>query len=233
VTSTTTVALRAMRLLQFGDSMLPVGAFAFSNGVESAVQEGVVRDAATLKEFVATALEQAASCDGIALLVAHRAARADDIDSVIVADRAILVRKLNEEGRTMALRMGRKLAELAAHVAALPFLMRWRSVVETDAARGTYPATLGVVGAALGLDECEVFTTHQYGVATMMVSAALRLMRLSHLDGQALIFALNAGVDAAYEDASRASLDDMATFAPMADILAAAHVKAHVRLFMS
>ena len=39
--------------------LLPVGAFAFSNGVEAAVQEGVVRDAATLREFVAAALDQA------------------------------------------------------------------------------------------------------------------------------------------------------------------------------
>jgi urease accessory protein len=231
--SPATASLRAMRLLQFGDSMLPVGAFAFSNGVESAVQEGVVRDAATLGEFVGTALGQAASCDGIALLVAHRAARSDDLDAVIDADRAVLVRKLNEEARTMTLRMGRKLAELAAHVAPLPVVARWSAVIETDPARGTYPATLGVVAAALSLVEREVFAIHQYGVATMMVSAALRLMRLSHLDGQSLIFALNASVDAAYEDASRASLDDMATFAPMADVLAAVHVNAHVRLFMS
>jgi len=225
--------LAAMRLLQFGDSMLPVGAFAFSNGVESAVQEGVVRDAASLREFVATALDQAASCDGIAVLAAHRATRADDLPAVVVADNAVLVRKLNEEARTMTLRMGRKLAELAVHVTALPILTRWRAALDVRATPGTYPAVLAVVGAALALDERDAFAIHQYGVATMMVSAALRLMRLSHLDGQALIFALNADVDDAYARVARASLDDMAAFAPVADILAAAHVKAHVRLFMS
>jgi urease accessory protein len=224
---------RAVRLLQFGDSMLPVGAFAFSNGVESAVQAGVVRDAATLRDFVATALDQAASCDGIALLAAHRGARADDLAGVVDADRAVLLRKLNEEARTMTVRMGRKLGELAAHVAALPVILHWRAAVESNATPGTYPAALGVVGAALDLDERDVFAVHQYGVATMMISAALRLMRLSHLDGQALIYALNAGVDDAYASASRAQLYDMATFAPVADILAATHVKAHVRLFMS
>jgi urease accessory protein len=222
-----------MRLLQFGDSMLPVGAFAFSNGVESAVQEGVVRDSATLREFVATALHQAASCDGIALLAAHRAACADDLSGISTADHAVLLRKLNEEQRTMTLRMGRKLAELAAHVAPLSMLTRWRAEVESGAAPGTHPVALGVVGAALDLDERDVFAVHQYGVATMMVSAALRLMRLSHLDGQALIFSLNADVDEAYVAVSSATLDDMAAFAPVADILAAAHVRAHVRLFMS
>ena len=43
----------------FGDSMLPVGAFAFSNGVEAAIAQGVVHDVASLRDFVATALAQA------------------------------------------------------------------------------------------------------------------------------------------------------------------------------
>ena len=43
---------RMMRVLQFGDSLLPIGSFSFSHALESAVQEGVVRDAATLDEFV-------------------------------------------------------------------------------------------------------------------------------------------------------------------------------------
>jgi urease accessory protein len=228
-----TALARAARMLQFGDSMLPVGAFAFSNGVEAAVQSGVVRDVATLREFVASALEQTAACDGIALLVAHRAACIDDVASVIEADRAVLLRKLNEEARTMTLRMGRKLAELAAHVAATPLAVRWRAAVESRATPGAYPAALAVVGAALDLDESDVFAMHHYGTATMMVSAALRLMRLSHLDGQALVFELAARAPEAYAGVVRASLDDMAAFAPVADILAATHVKAHVRLFMS
>ena len=67
-----------IRIMQFGDSVLPVGAFSFSNGVESAVQTGIVHDVATLKGFVLTALKQAASCDGMAVVAAHRAAVAGD-----------------------------------------------------------------------------------------------------------------------------------------------------------
>jgi urease accessory protein len=40
-------------------------------------------------------------------------------------------------------------------------------------------------------------------------------------------------VDTPYATAAAATLDDMAGFAPMAEILAAVHVKAHVRLFMN
>ena len=95
-----------MRVLQFGDSMLPVGAFSFSNGVESAVQTGLVHDLDTLRQFVQTATEQAATCDGIAVLAAHRGAQASDFARIIAADRAVLQRKLNEEIRTMRFAWG-------------------------------------------------------------------------------------------------------------------------------
>lgn len=96
-----------IRIMQFGDSVLPVGAFTFSNGVESAIQTGVVRDVPTLKGFVLTALKQAASCDGMGVVAAHRAVVADDRDGIIRADWAVNNRKLNEESRLMATRMGK------------------------------------------------------------------------------------------------------------------------------
>lgn len=97
-----------IRIMQFGDSVLPVGAFSFSNGVESAIQKGIVHDVPTLKGFVLTALKQAASCDGMGVVAAHRAAVAEDRDGILRADWAVNNRKLNEESRLMATRMGKK-----------------------------------------------------------------------------------------------------------------------------
>jgi urease accessory protein len=67
----------------------------------------------------------------------------------------------------------------------------------------------------------------------MMLSAALRLMKLSYLDGQAILREVNALADDAYPRSAVATLSDMAAFAPVTDILAAIHVKSHVRMFMN
>jgi urease accessory protein len=48
-----------------------------------------------------------------------------------------------------------------------------------------------------------------------------------------MLYQLNAEVPGAYEAAAVAVLEDMSSFAPLAEILAAVHVKAHVRLFMN
>jgi urease accessory protein len=221
------------RLLQFGDSMFPIGGFSFSCGLESAVQTGVVHDRATLRAFARTALEQAARHDGIALIAAHRAAIADDVETLIAIDRRVFARKPSEETRTMSRRMGRKFTELGVEVVGAPLIRSWLARIAEDATPGCYPVALAINFAAQGLSAREAFLVHHYGVATAVLGAALRLMRLSHVDTQAILYDLNAGVDAVYEAAAAARLSDMAGFAPLSDILAAVHTRAHVRLFMN
>jgi urease accessory protein len=213
--------------------MFPIGGFSFSCGLESAVQTGVVNDRATLHAFARTALEQAARGDGIALVAAHRAAIADDVEALIAIDRRVFARKSSDETRTMSTRMGRKFTEIGVEVVGAPLIRTWLARIAEGATPGCYPVALAVNFAAQGLSAREAFLVHHYGVATAILGAALRLMRLSHVDTQSILYDLNAGVDAAYETAGAARLSDMAGFAPLSDILAAVHTKAHVRLFMN
>src|SRR5215472_10380910 len=152
---------RLMAALQFGDSLLPIGAFAFSNGLESAVQQHVVQDKAALSEFVLTASRRAATTDGVALLAAHRAAVTSDLEQVNAADRAVENRKLSEEARTMSARMGRKLAELGTLISSAPMLGRWLTEVLHHRAPGTYPAALAVLFAGLGSPAADAFGVPQ------------------------------------------------------------------------
>src|SRR5215467_13779295 len=224
---------RVARLLQFGDSMFPIGGFSFSCGLESAVQTGVVHDRATLHEFARTALEQAARGDGIALVAAHRAASAGDVEVLLAIDAQVFARKMSDEMRTMSTRMGRKFTEIGVEVVGAPLLKTWLDRIMAGATPGSYPIALAINFAAQGLSARDAFVVHQYGVATAILGAALRLMRVSHVDTQAILYDLNARAEAAYDTAAAARLSDMAGFAPLADILAAVHTKAHVRLFMN
>jgi urease accessory protein len=221
------------RLLQFGDSMFPIGSFAFSGGLESAIQKREVTDAETLHAYARTAVEQAAMGDGIALVWAHRAAATGDVGELVRIDERVYARKLSGETRTMSVRMGKKFAEMGAEVIGAPLLKTWRERIDAGATPGCYPVSLAVNFAAQGLPSRDAFVVHQYGVAAMILSAALRLMKISHVDTQRILYRLDAGADAAYEAAAAARLDDMAGFAPLIEVLAAVHVKAHVRLFMN
>jgi urease accessory protein len=226
-------ALRLVRALQFGDSVFPIGGFSFSAGLESAIQERIVTDTKSLLGYTRTAVEQAATGDGIGLICAHRAALTDDIDALVHIDRLVHARRLSSETRLMSVRMGKKFTEIGAQILDAPLLERWREQIAAGSTPGCYPVALGINFAAQGLSARDAFAVHQYGVAVMILGAALRLMRVDHVETQRMLYAVNADLDASYEDAAAAELDDMAGFAPLTEILAAAHVKANVRLFMS
>lgn len=226
-------ATRLVRALQFGDSVFPVGGFSFSAGLETAIAERVVTDTETLLAYTHTAVEQGALGDGIGLIWAHRAALADDMDTLVHIDGLVHARKLSSETRLMSVRMGKKFIEIGARILGAPLLDRWRERIVGGITPGSYPVALGINFAVQGLPERDAFAVHQYGVAVMILGAALRLMRIDHVETQTMLYALNAEVDAAYEAAAAAKLDDMAGFAPLTEIFAAAHVKANVRLFMS
>lgn len=269
-------------MMQFGDSMLPTGAFAFSSALEAAVQKKVVHDAETLRQFVETAVEQAARGDAVGVAWASRAARgatADgDADGAAMAllrlvDEALFVRKLPDESRSMTVRTGKKLAEVGEAVTGSPLMSRWLEHIRSGNTPGTYPVTLAILFAAMetgqggrtggalpesppesadALDASravpaslralapeddallqETLTVHLYGVAMGILNAALRLMRLTHIEAQSVLYGVAARFDELAREAADTPLEHMSNYAPMTDILGAVHGQAHVRLFMS
>ncbi|MGE4334827.1 MAG: urease accessory protein UreF [Pigmentiphaga sp.] len=225
--------VRMARLMQFSDSTLPVGAFAFSNGLESAVQTEVVTDKHTLAQFVELVVRQAARMDGVALLHAMRAIRRDDYAGVLAADQALWNRRVGHEQQLMISRMGKKLAELALKIGDFPRLEAWLSDIKAGDTPGCFPVGQAIALAQLGASEAEAFVVHQYGVASMVLSAAVRLMRIDHIDTQTILFATQQRIADDYETVRGRTLDEMSVFAPVFDVLVAHHTKAHVRLFMN
>lgn len=222
-----------LHLLQLSDSALPVGGFSFSNTLESAVACGVVSDAPSLEEYVRAALRVASTTDCVAARVAYEASLMGRLDMAVRADEELLLRKLNAEQRQMTLRMGRKLAELAEGVIGGELLARWLAMIRSGEASGTYAVSQGVVFAASGVGHRELFSSMLYGTASMMLNAALRLMRLTHHSTQQILYRLWEDVEPLYEHSSGLDLEDMYGFAPQIDLLSALHERGRSRMFMN
>lgn len=222
-----------MRLLQFTDSTFPVGTFSFSNGLETAAYEGVVHDADTLEDYTQAIALQAAYSDGIAALHAFRAVKEGKYEELLDADRQLILFKMNEEARQMLRRMGKKLAELGIHIFDSPILQKWLEDIRNNDTPGTYPVAQGLVFSIAGLSEEELFCSHQYGVINMVLSAALRCVKVSHYDTQRILFALSKQSQDLYEEVRTMTFADMNAFVPQIDILASLHEKGNMRMFMN
>lgn len=222
-----------MRLLAFTDSAFPVGTFAFSGGLETAADMGIVYDEATLEEYVRDMAYQAAFTDGIAALHAHRGYMNGDYGLVLQADANVLLCKMSAEARQMTLRMGRKMTELSERIFSDPTLIRWADDIRSGSTHGTYPVAQAVAFAACGIPERDLFCSHQYGVINMILGAALRSLRVSHYQTQRIMFRIGGDIGSLYAEVRDMDFDDMCAFTPHADIIASLHEKGTRRLFMN
>ncbi len=225
--------MQLMRMLQFADSTFPIGSFAFSDGLETAVSEGLVADAETLADYTDAIVRRTAHTDAVAALHAARSCRRGDYAAVCEADRALLRTKLNDEARQMQQRTGRKLTELAAALFDDPLLMQWHADVRAERTPGCCPVAQGVLFSVCGLSDEALFATLLYGAANRVLNAALRCVRVSHIDTQRILTALGDRLDALHAETLDMELDEMYAFTPQIDLLAALHEKGAGRLFMN
>lgn len=229
----TTSSTHIARLLQLSDSACPIGSFAFSCGLESAVALNIVHNADSLKEFARATAIQSAFCDGIAAIKAHRSAQENNLPGVLNADHSLIQVKMNDESRNMLTKMGLKMAELGYNIIHDEILDSFLYHIKNGRTPGTFPVAQGVVYATLDINEKELFISHQYGVINMILSAALRCAKVSHIDTQRILFELLADIDSLYDEVKDFTLDEMHAFCPELDILTSIHEKGKQRMFMS
>ena len=222
-----------MRMLEFTDSTLPVGTFSFSNGLETAAEHRLVTDAVSLEAYTRDVAHQAAHTDAVAALHALRSYQMRFFEGILRADGEVLRCKMNAEARLMTCRMGLKMAELSQHIYPDAELERWVGQIKADTTPGSYPVAQGVVFASCGLSETALFCAHQYGVINMVLSAALRCVRVSHYDTQRILFRLSEEQQTLYDTVREMTFEDMYTFVPQVDILASLHEKGTQRMFMN
>lgn len=174
-----------LALLQFGDSFFPTGAASFSWGLETLRADGLVRDASGLDAFIAAQLEHRwANFDRPAVVAAHRSGTG--LDAVIEVDRQVEAGTLAREAREGGRRIGAALLKIHADLGT-PGAGAYRERVLAGQAPGQMPVVQGLIAAACGLDETAACALSAYGVAVGIVSAAVRMAIVGHVDGQRIL----------------------------------------------
>lgn len=233
-----------MRLLQLSDSALPIGTFSFSNTLESAVEWGVVGDRESLQEYCTELLRVVALTDGVAALHALKACNRARYDDILRADKLLFCSKASDEARLMTQRMGRKLAELGVALVtsenspteeykASATILRWHDDIRSGKAAGCCAVSQGIIASTFGIGEEALFASLCYSAAMMILSAALRSMRVTHIVTQQIIGEICHLAEPLLAEARGLNVEDMQSFALEYDIMASLHEKGDKRLFMN
>lgn len=209
----------------------PVGAFAYSHGLEWAVETGDIRDAATLKDWVVDLIRHGGPfCDAALLAHAFRALRSgSDADLREVAELAAAFAP-SRERQMETLNQGD--AFMTATRAAWPAAGLDRLAAAWEG-RVAYPVAVGVASAAHGLPLASTLTAFLTAVAANLVSAAVRLVPLGQTDGNRVLAGLVAEVRSAAQAAAEVPLNAIAGATLRSDIASMRHETQYTRLFRS
>ena len=182
----TRLLLQGFRYL---DTFFPSGGFAFSSGLETAVQEDHVRTIEDLNRYVVDFFRWGlGTCEAVALVQAYQASCKRDIDGVIQTDDALEAMKLCRETRAASRQMGRSLL----HHAIPPkenqgILKEFSSAVYSGGSPGHLAVTFGVVFQTIGWDQQQTVAGFLYQAGVGFVSASYKLLPIGQREGQRLL----------------------------------------------
>ena len=220
--------------LQLSDSLFPSGRYTLSHGLEMFVETGRVHDAMSLEAVVRDYLIQSlARCEAVAVASAHRAAVADDLDTLIDIDRHLHAIRLPTEASTASVRSGQQFIRTARQLIDDDLLGRFDAAVRDGRAIGGHAVVIGIATVSWGIDVFTAVLSELYAYSAALVSAALRLMRLDHVEAQGIVLRLRDDMDTAARVAIETPYRDMHAFAPMIDVMQMQHERSRMRLFAS
>jgi len=204
---------RLLRLLTWLSPAFPTGGFAYSSGLEFAVETGTVRDEPSLIAWVQDLLVHGALWSDIILLrLAHQG---EDVAALGMALCASAERRLETS------------AQGAAFVLAAA---AWPGVDWADDVT-PYPAAVGRLAAAHNIPEDDTALAFLHAATANLISAAIRLVPLGQAAGLRVQAALEPDILHTLHATQAAALDDLGGACWAADIATMNHETQYTRLF--
>jgi urease accessory protein len=214
--------------LQHGDSFFPSGGTAFSWGLEALCADRQVTSADEVRGFLEGQLRHRwATCDRLFLVAAHRAG--GDFDAIAALDHLLEAMTLPRELRAGATRAGGALLGIHERLGTAG-AAAYRARVRAGRAPGHLPVVQGLLLAVVGLDERAASAVSAHALSVGVVSAALRLSVITHVDAQRILTVVRDVVaDLLAEPV--AEVAQAAVYTPATDAAAMRHESQAARLF--
>jgi len=219
------------RLMAWLSPSYPVGAFSYSSGIEWAVEAGDIKNAESLRAWLAVTLAEGSGfCDAVLFAHAHRAVSGDDDKSLRAVAELAAALAPSKERHLETTAQGNAFIEATDAAWPCAALSRLKAVWDGPVA---YPVAVAVTAAGHGIALEPALAAFLQAVAANLISAGVRLIPLGQTDGQRVLAALETTVTQTAACAPAINLDDIGAAAFRADLAGAHHETQYTRLFRS
>jgi urease accessory protein len=217
-------------LMWLASPALPVGGFSYSEGLESAVDAGVVHDGASAAEWLVDQLHLGlARADLPLVAAAHAAWTTHDAARIANLNRWMLATRETAELRAQNEQMGRSMLEWLRQRGDDP---RVATLAALEPAP-TWPLAFALATVHTGAEARDALLAFGFSWAENQVQAALKAVPLGQSAGQRILACLAQDLPAAVDAALAVGDDARQAFTPMLAIRSAQHETQYSRLFRS
>ena len=221
-----------LQLMWLASPALPVGGFSYSEGLEAAVEAGLVANETQAGAWLGAQLQLAlARSDLPALAQAHAAWQQHDAAQVQAVNEWLRTTRESAEFRAQAEQMGRSLLDWLKNSAhaddpRLPLLAALRPAP-------LWPTAFALAAVLAGATPRDSLLAFAWGWAENMAQAAMKAVPLGQAAAQRLLSGLAAQLPGVVNAALALPAEDRQASSPMLAILSAQHEAQYSRLFRS
>ena len=219
-----------LQLIWLASPALPVGGFAYSEGLEAAIEFAGITGEEKVSDWLADQLHLTlARADLPVIAQAITSWRCADYAQIKTLNDWLLQTRETSEQRLQTEQMGRSLLDWLRNQNTTP-------AVKTDVCAQlppTYPVTFALAASQTEADATTCLLAYAFGWAENMVQAALKSVPLGQSSGQRILARLTAEIPGAVARAMALGHDEWQAFSPMLAILSSQHETQYSRLFRS
>ena len=219
-----------LSLMWLASPALPIGGFSYSEGLEAAVDHGLVTNEASATTWLINQLELVQARGDMALIAkAIPAWKANDFPEASRLNQWVLMTRETAEMRLQSVQMGRSLLDLLRNLDRLTSdQARW-----TDTHTATLPMMMALAFANDDASVNNALHAYSFGWAENMTQAAIKTIPLGQSAGQRMLMTLARAIPTAVARAIELPEDERVSFAPRLAILSSRHEHQYSRLFRS
>lgn len=216
-----------LRLVQCLDALFPVGGYTLSNGMETYVQYGTVKDELSLIKHLKAYLYN------ISLNELAFSAMAANGENIEYLDELCSAVRSPRELREGSIRQCQRFIKLQTGLCGSVALKGYGELIESGCCDGHYCIAMGLFIRELGVELNTALQLYAYNIISCMANHAVKLVPLRQLDGQRALQKTAEEIPEAVKRAIGCSYDDLGASGAGFDISSMRHEKLYSRLYIS
>lgn len=227
ITTTDMSVLQQLQLLQLTSPSLPIGGFAWSQGLEGAIEQGWLKNETDFAAWVQGVMEHSFAWQELPLLQRlHQAASVDDFDLLAHWNDIALALRETSELRQEDLQMGGALLKLLRDLQ-VPLALQWQ------AQPTSYVTAFALASAHHRIALLQTCTGFVWSWLENQIAAALKLFPLGQTAGQRVFQQIAPLIEPVIERSLRVQDDEIGISLPGLVLASMQHEEQYSRLFRS